>query len=142
MPTIEKAQRTAARVAGASGLLGILLVVFANYALLDPLIVANDAAVTARNFLAHSTQARLGLSGFLAYGALQVVLLSALYTVFHPVDRTLALMGAIFRLVFVMLWSQEALNLLQALKLLGGTPYRAAGAAASPGAAEYRRRLR
>jgi hypothetical protein len=126
MPTIDKAQRTAARVAGASGLLGILVVVFGNYVLLDPLIVPNNATDTARNFLAQPTQARLALCCFLVYGALSIVLLSALYTVFRPVDRMLALMSAVFRLVFAVLWSLEALNLLQALKLLGGAPYLAA----------------
>lgn len=126
MQAIDRAQRTAARVAGAGGLLGILVVVFSNYGLLDPLIVSDNAADTARNFLARPTQVRLALSGFLAYGALRVVVLSALFTVFRPVDRMLAFTGALFRLIFVMLWSLEAVNLLQALKLLAGTAYLAA----------------
>src|SRR5215471_523507 len=123
MPTIEEAQRTAARVAGASGLLGFLVVVFANYALLDPLIVPHNAADTAQNFLAHPTQVRVALSCFLIYSASSIILLTALYVVFRPVSRMLALLGAFFRLVFALLWSLEALNLLQALRLLGGTNY-------------------
>jgi hypothetical protein len=126
MHAIDKAQRTAARVAGASGLFSILVVVFANYVLLDPLIVPHDASNTARNFLAHPTQVRLAIVCFLAYSASVIVLLTALYAVFRPVDRMLALLGALFRLAFALLWSLSALNLLAALKLLGSAPYLAA----------------
>lgn len=123
MHAIDRAQRTAARVAGASGLLGFLVVVFANYTLLDPLIVSNDASGTARNFIAHPTQVRMALVCFLAYSASAIVLLSALYAVFRPVDRMLALLGALFRLAFVLLWSLLALNLLAAVRLLGSAAY-------------------
>jgi hypothetical protein len=123
MLTIDKAQRIAARVAGATGLIGIVIVVFANYALLDPLIVSNNASDTARNFIEHPTQVRVALSGFIAYSASVIVLLTALYAVFRPVDRMLALLGALFRLVFALLWSLEALNLLKALRLLAGVGY-------------------
>jgi hypothetical protein len=123
MLTIDKAQRTAARVAGASGLVGFLVVVFANYALLDPLIVPNNAPDTARNFIEHPTQVRVALSCFVAYSASVIVLLTTLYAVFRPVNRTLALLGALFRLTFALLWSLEALNLLKALRLLGGAGY-------------------
>src|SRR5207244_2141827 len=40
-----------------------------------------------------------------------------------PVNRGLALTGALFRLVFVMLWLIAPLNSLAALRLLGGVPY-------------------
>jgi hypothetical protein len=123
MPTIDRAQRTAARVAGAAGLLGFLMVVVANYALLDPLIVPNNASDTARNFIAHPTQVRVAIVGFLGYSASAIVLLTALYTVFRPVDRMLALLGALFRLAFALLWSLTALNLLAALRLLGSSAY-------------------
>jgi hypothetical protein len=123
MPAIDRTQRTAAWIAGASGLFGFLIVVFANYTLLDPLIVPHDAANTARNFIAHQTQARVALVCFLAYSASVIALLSALYTVFRPVDRMLALLGALLRLAFALLWGVFALNLLAALRLLGDTPY-------------------
>ena len=41
-----------------------------------------------------------------------VVLLSALYVILKPVNRILALIGALFRLVFAMLWLLATLNLL------------------------------
>ena len=108
MPSIDKAQRVAATTAGVSGLFGFFIVVLANYALLDPLIVPNNAPDTARNFIEHSTQVRVALACFIAYSASVIVLLTALYAVFRPVNRTLAFLAALFRLVFALLWSEAA----------------------------------
>jgi Domain of unknown function (DUF4386) len=119
----NNSQRTAAKVAGIAGLLAFVLVVFGNYVLLSPLIVPRNAADTARNILAHQTQFRLALTCFIAYGVGSVVLLSALYVILAPVNRSLALTGALFRLVFAMLWLIAPLNSLSALRLLGDASY-------------------
>ena len=123
MDNIDHAQRTAAKIAGVAGLLTFVLVVFGNYVLLQPLIVPRNAVDTARNVLAHQTQFRLALTCFVAYGIGSVVLLTALYVIMAPVNRGLAFAGAMFRLVFVMLWLIAPLNSLAALRLLGDTDY-------------------
>src|SRR5437660_5780931 len=120
---IDNSQRTAARVAGITGLLAFALVVFGNYLLLGPLTVPRNAVDTARNILGHETQFRLALTCFITYGVGMIVLLSALYVIFAPVNRGLALAGALFRLVFAVLWLIAPLNSLAALRLLGDTPY-------------------
>jgi hypothetical protein len=120
---IDSSQRTAAKVAGIAGLLAFFLVVFGNYVLLNPLIVPRNASDTARNILAHQTQFRIALTCFIAYGIGTVVLLSALYVIFAPVNRGLALTGALFRFVFVILWLIAPLNSLAALRLLGDATY-------------------
>ena len=121
--TIDESQRKAAKVAGLSGLFAVAIVVFANYALLNPLIVPGNAAETARNLVAHETQVRVVATCFLTYSASVIALLAALYVILRPVNRTLALVGALFRLVFAMLWLLATLNLLGALRLLGSAPY-------------------
>lgn len=121
--SIDNAQRTAAKVAGIVGLLAFALVVFGNYILLGPLIVPRNAADTARNILAHQTQFRIALICFITYGIGAIVLLTALYVVFAPVNRGLALAGALFRLVFAILWLIAPLNSLAALRLLGDASY-------------------
>jgi hypothetical protein len=121
--TIDNSQRTAAKVAGFSILFSMAIVVFANYGLLNPLLVRGNAAETARNILAHETQFRVAATCFLTYSLSVVVLLAALYVVLKPVNRGLALAGALFRLVFAMLWLLSTLNLLGALRLLGSAPY-------------------
>jgi hypothetical protein len=123
MNTIADSQRPAARIAGASGLLAVGIVVFANYALLGPLVIAGDAVNTARNIVAHQTQVRLALTCFLIYGAAVVVLLAALYVVLKPVNRSLAILATLFRFVFALLWLLTTLNLLSALRLLGNATY-------------------
>jgi len=121
--SIDNSQRIAAKVAGVMGLLAFVTVVFGNYVLLNPLVVPGNAVETARHFSAYQTQVRLALTCFLTYGVCVVVLLSALYVILKPIDRTLALMGALFRLVFALLWLLTTLNLLGALRLVGDAPY-------------------
>src|SRR5262245_20730796 len=123
MNIIDDSQRRAARIAGVTGLLAVVIVVFGNYVLLSPLIVPRDAAETARNIIAHQTQVRLAVVCFLLYSANVVVLLAVLYVVLKPVNRILALIGALIRLVFAILWFLATLNLLGALRLLGTAPY-------------------
>jgi hypothetical protein len=122
-PTIDNSQRTAAKVAGIAGLVAFALVVFGNYVLLEPLVIPRNAADTARNILAHQTQFRVALICFITYGIGAIVLLTALYVVLAPVNRGLALAGALFRLVFAILWLIAPLNSLAALRLLGDANY-------------------
>jgi hypothetical protein len=123
MNSVDNSQRIAARIAGVSGLLAVVIVVLGNYVLIGPLVVAGNATETARNIVAHQTQVRVALTCFLTYGVIVVVLLSALYVILRPVDRHLALIGALFRLVFALLWLLTTLNLLGALRLVGNAPY-------------------
>jgi hypothetical protein len=120
---IDNSQRTAAKVAGISGLLTMAIVVFANYVLLNPLIVPGNAAETARNIVAHETQFRITAICFLIYSAGVVVLLTALYLILKPINPGLALIGALFRLVFALLWLLTTLNMLGALRHLGSASY-------------------
>jgi hypothetical protein len=123
MIKIDNSQRVAAKVAGISLLFSIVIVVFANYVLLNPLIVRGNAVETARNIITHETQFRVALTCFLAYSAIVVVLLAAFYVILKPVNEGLALLGALFRLVFAMMWLLSTLNMLGALRLVGGASY-------------------
>ena len=120
---LDNSQRTAAKVAGLAGLFTMAIVVFANYGLLNPLIVPGDPAETARNIVAHEQSFRITVACFLIYSAGVVVLLAALYVILKPVNPGLALVGALFRLVFALLWLLTTLNLLSALRLLGSASY-------------------
>ena len=120
---IENSQRTAAKVAGWSGLLTFAIVVFGNYVLLNPLVVSGNAAATAQNIVAHQIQLRITVVCFLTYTLGVVVLLTALYVIFKPINPGLALAGALFRFVFALLWLLAPLNLLGALRLLSDANY-------------------
>ena len=120
---IDHSQRTAAKIAGWSGLLTFAIVVFGNYVLLNPLVVPGNAAATAQNIVAHQTQFRITVVCFLTYSLGVVVLLTALYVALKPVNPGLALIGALFRLVFALLWLLSPLNLLSMLRLLSNANY-------------------
>ena len=124
MPTnIDISQRTAAKVAGWSYLLSFAIVVFSNYVLLNPLIVPRNAVDTARNIIAQETQFRIALTLFLTYSVGSVVLAGALYIILRPISHGLALLGALFRVVFAMSWLMSAIHSLGALRWLGTTLY-------------------
>ena len=146
MNMIDNSQRTAAKVAGDCRSARVRPDrVFGNYVLLEPLVIPRNAADTARNILAHQTQFRVALTCFIAYGIGSVVLLSALYVILAPVNRGLALTGALFRLVFAILWLIAPLNSLAALRLLGDATYSASfrtGPLTSAGPRAARRKFR
>ena len=121
--TIDESQRTAARVAGFTCLFTMAIVVFANFVIHDRLIVAGNAAETARNIVAHERLFRVGIACGLIYCAGLVVLLTAFYVILKPVNRGLALLAAFWRLVYALMWVLMTLNLFEALRLLSGAAY-------------------
>jgi hypothetical protein len=121
--TIDESQRKAARVAGFTCLFMMAIVVFANFGIHERLMVAGDVAATARNIMAHETLFRINIACFLIYCIGVVVLLTALYVILKPVNRSLALLAALFRLVYGLTWIVIALNLFEALRLLSGADY-------------------
>jgi hypothetical protein len=120
---IDNSQRTAAKIAGWSGLFTFAIVVFGNFVLLSPLLVPGNVAATAQNIAAHETQFRITVVCFLTYSLGVLVLLSALYVILKPVNPGLALVGALSRLVFALLWLLSTLNMLSALRLLSNANY-------------------
>ena len=119
---IDESQRTAARVAGLAYLITFATVVYVNFGIFARLIVENNAE-TVRNILAHERLFRVGIVGDLIYCAGVVVLLTALYVILQPVNLGLALLAALWRLVWVLMWLAVTLKLWDALRLLKGADY-------------------
>jgi len=121
--TIDESQRKAAKVAGVIGLFTMAIVVFATFGIHARLLVAGNAAETARNIMAHETLFRLSIACYLSYCVGLVVLLTALYVILKPVSPGLALLAAFSRLVYALMWVLMTLNLFGALRLLSGADY-------------------
>jgi hypothetical protein len=119
----DELQRKAAKVAGFTFLFAMLTVVLANYGISFRLIVPGNAVDTARNIMANETLFRLNIACHLLYVVSIVVLLTALYVILSPVNRSLALIATFCRLVFAFMWGITALNALGALRLLGDAAY-------------------
>jgi hypothetical protein len=123
MGGIDESQRKAAKVSGFTSLFTLPFVVFANFAIHDRLIVAGNVAETARNIIAHERLFRISIACDLIYCAGVLVLLTALYVILEPVNRSLALLAAFWRLVYALMWVRMTLNLFDALRLLSGADY-------------------
>lgn len=120
---IDDVQRKGAKVAGITLLIPTAIVMFGNLYLTAGLYVPGDAAETARNIVAHEGRFRIAMVCNLLYVANVAVLLSALYVLLRPINRTWALAAASLRLAFAMMWALTALNMLEALAFLGDAPY-------------------
>jgi hypothetical protein len=113
----------AARVAGLTLALGLILVLMGNYVVGAGLIVPGNAADTARNILAHERRFRLFVAFDLLYVMDLLILLSTLYVVLRPVDRGLALAATACRMVYAFAWVLTTLAMMGALRFLGDAPY-------------------
>jgi Domain of unknown function (DUF4386) len=120
---IDESQRKAAIAAGFSYLITFAVVVYVNFGIHGRLIVDNNAAETAQNILRHEKLFRIGIIGDLIYCVGVVVLTTALYVILKPVNSGLALLAALWRFIWVLVWLVMTLNLFNALRLLSGADY-------------------
>lgn len=120
---IDDSQRKAARIVGFTYLLALVFAVFAEFYAFDQLIVSDNAAETARNIVAHERLFRLGIASNLITFATDVVLITALYVVLKPVNRTLALVAAFFRLIETSILVVTTVNDFDVLRVLSGADY-------------------
>jgi len=115
--------RKAAIVAGFGLLIMMILALFANYFVLESLIVPGDAATTANNIMADESLFRIGICSFIIVIILDVVVAWALYVFLKPVNKSLSLLAAWFRLVYAIIFGIALANLFSVLLLLSGTDY-------------------
>lgn len=118
--TIDAAQRKAARIAGLAYILTFAVVVYVNFAIHERLI--DDSAVkTAQNILANQQLYRIGMAGDVVFSAGIFVLLTALYVVLKRVNGGLAVLSAVFRAVWALMWIVMTLQLFDAFEVITGT---------------------
>ncbi len=110
--------RFKARIAGGLYLSGVVNL-FAG-AVLGNLIVNGDAAATAHNILAHETLYRLAFTADLITVPCYIAVTALFYTLFKPVNRSLALIAAFFGLAGSTMWALNDFFFLAPLVVLGG----------------------
>jgi hypothetical protein len=113
-------QSNAAMIAGLGLLIMAILAFFASFFVLQGLIVPDDAAKTVSNILAKGMLFRLGLASFFIVLILDVLVAWALYVFLKPVNQSLSLLAALFRLVYTAIFGVVLLHLSDALQLLQG----------------------
>ena len=92
--------RKAARAAGFGLLIMFPLGIFAILVVISSLIVEGDAATTVNNIKANQLLFWIGIASYLIILALDVVVALALYVVLKPVNKSLSLLAAVFRLLY------------------------------------------
>jgi Domain of unknown function (DUF4386) len=122
-PFTDGSARTAALVAGLGLLMMALLAPFANFYVLQNLVVANDAKATAENIVASNGLFRIGIGCFLLVAVLDVVVAWALYVLLEPVSKSLSLLAAWFRVVYAAVFVVALMPLLSVLQLLSGAEF-------------------
>jgi hypothetical protein len=119
----ETSPQVYARLCGALylyiGVAGMFAEIFVRSKLIDP----GDAAVTAANITANEFLFRIGFSGELLHLMFDVMVAALLYVLLRPVNRTIALMAAFFRLVSDVILAVASISHFAALRLLAHADY-------------------
>lgn len=97
--------------------------VFANFVVVERLVVQRDAATTAANVLGSEGMFRLGVVGWVFIAVLDVVIAWGLFRVFRPVSAGISLLAAWFRLVYAGVLLVAVSHLVGALRPLGDDGY-------------------
>ena len=115
---IKISQRNAAKIAGITYPLSIILVIAVNLAIVAPIIIKGNLPETARNIMSNELSFRIGITGNILYSVLMVVLLVVLYSILKYVNKNLALFAALCRLISSLTWLLIAFNQYTVLRLL------------------------
>lgn len=112
--------RRAALIAGAGYVALFVLAAFANFFVLEEMVVAGDPSATAANIADAPGLFRLGVLAFVAVFVIDVVVAWALFVVFRDRDRDrdLSLLAAWSRLAYTVMLGVGVVFLVQALQLV------------------------
>ena len=109
---------TKARIAGLGYAVSIVGGAFNEIFVRGRLIVASDPTATASNILAHEQLFRLGLASAIVTLLGDTVVAVMFYDLLRPVSRTLSLLAAAARFIFVAIMAVNAINYYAPLVLL------------------------
>jgi hypothetical protein len=123
MNVIDDSQRTAAKVAALAYPISMACVAYANFGLRGDLMVSGDFAETARRIAAAQPVFRLSIILDLVFAMGIVVQLTALYVVLSPVNRYLALLASVSKLVYAATAVLITLSSLTILRLASDPTY-------------------
>lgn len=120
---IDESQRKAAMVVGIAYLFAMAASMFTEGYIRSVLVVPDDAVATARNVMEHRTLFRLGIVIELLTFISDATLISALYVILSPINRHLAMYGALLRIAAVSVGAMMAAHSSDVLRLLSGAEY-------------------
>jgi hypothetical protein len=118
MDSLNDAGRRAATIGSLAYLLSFAAQPAVYFSILEPLMGHATSTEIARNILAHETLFRVGIAGLVLSSVGIMIVSAAFYVILESLDRTLALVAMLSRLVYGLTWLLLSLNSLRALRLL------------------------
>lgn len=115
--------RQASLIAGFGLLLMAILAPIANFSALQNLTVPGDASATSAKITASLGLFRIGAFFFLIVAILDVIVAWALYFLFIPVNKSISLLTALFRVAYAAVFAAATNHLLQVFSLLNGADF-------------------
>ncbi len=107
-------ERQAALITGIGLLVMTILAPFAQFFVLQDLIVPGDAQATAANLMASGGLFRSAILALLIVAILDVVVAWALHLLMGPVNASLSLLAALFRVVYAAIFAGALTHLMNA----------------------------
>ena len=120
---VDTSQRKAARVAGFMFLFSLIVPLLNWTFVLSKLIVAENVIATANNIMANELLFRIGITIELIMSVGLIVLALALYIILKPVNKNLALLALLLKLVEATIVVAIVLVSFIALQILNGEAY-------------------
>jgi Domain of unknown function (DUF4386) len=111
--------RTASLIAGLALALMAVLAVFGNFVAIQSLVTPGDAAKTAIDISNSEALFRWGIASLIVIAVLDVVVAGALLRLFEPVNRSVSITAAWFRVAYAAVYLVAVIQLVFALGLLG-----------------------
>lgn len=108
--------RLAAFIAAISLLLMIIAAIFAD-SLRTSLLIESDAEATVKSIIEKSSTLRLSIFSYIVVIILDVLVAWALYVYFKPINSSLSLLAAWFRLIYATLFFVAIFNLINVVQL-------------------------
>ena len=118
-PAADLSRRKVTLAAGLALLFVMLLSSFANFGVLQGLVVAGDSAATFANIGASDGIFRIAIAAFVAVALLDVLAAAALYILLRPTHQRLALLMAASRVAAAAVFAVAVINLLDVARVTG-----------------------
>ncbi|HEY5786131.1 MAG TPA: DUF4386 domain-containing protein, partial [Microlunatus sp.] len=106
-------------IGGVALLLLAVLAGLANFGIVEVLVTPGDAARTAQDLIDSEALFRSGIAGLIVVVLLDIVVACSLLAVFESVNRSVAIMAAVFRIAYATVFLVAISQLVSVLELLG-----------------------
>lgn len=114
------------KTARVTGILFLIMAIIGPFSLMyvpSQLIIPGDAAATVSNIIASRSLFNLGIAGHIIILLADLGVALLLYVILKPVNRTIALLAAVLRLIMVGIRGVNLINYFIVLQLLPGADY-------------------